>query len=143
LSRLNFANTIRDHVHHRWKRDRRRARSSKLTSKRTLSKRKIAEMNITEFLSMIYISDLRFNEYSFRSLLDIYYIERCWEYHLTISLKTGIADTHIAESDIIEMIDQRKLNRRKGRSSNRRLPNFGIWLSAMCIQTTFFCCFLM
>ncbi len=69
---------------------------------------------------MIYNSDLRFNDYSFRSLLDIYYIERCGQYHLTISLKTSIA-----ESDIIDMIDQRKSNRRNGRSSNRRLPNFG------------------
>jgi len=36
-----------------------------------------------------------------------------------------VADSHIVESDIIEMTDRRKSNRRNGRSPKRRLPNFG------------------
>ncbi len=36
-----------------------------------------------------------------------------------------MADSHIVESDIIEMTDRRKSNRRNGRSPKRKLSNFG------------------
>jgi hypothetical protein len=82
---LEDSSTISDCVPHRQKRDSRTVRTPKLAPKRTLSKSKIAEMNINEIeitdmkiieigiverLSMICISGLNFGDHSFRSLLD-------------------------------------------------------------------------